>query len=200
MNSNPRCLEKVSPCGKNFRRKPRGKMRSGTPKGGLMSNSGIYPTAPIGGWQPLQIKPMWCPLAGGSRHIGSAAGRCNHPTAPIGGWQPLQIKPMRCPLAGGSRHTGSAAGRCNHPLSQSLQTFNCHRIPLWKAKLVGWGLCTPILLKHPQHMLSSFFHESDVIRNGWTPEEEEYTYIVAKTRNFSENKVLNIVNVDLRSS
>ena len=35
------CLAEVSPCGKDFRRLPRGKIRSGAHRGGLMSNSGL---------------------------------------------------------------------------------------------------------------------------------------------------------------
>ena len=77
--SNPRCLAEVSTCGKDFRRKPRGKNRSGAPKGGLMSNSDLSPAAPQGGRLPPQIKPVCCPRAGGFRQIGSPAGHCNHP-------------------------------------------------------------------------------------------------------------------------
>ena len=31
------------------------------------------------GWEPLQMKPVWCPRTGGSRQTGSPVGRCNHP-------------------------------------------------------------------------------------------------------------------------
>ena len=72
--SNPRCLAEVSTRGKVFRRKPRGKIRSGAPKGGLMLNSDLSPAAPQGERLPPQIKPDWCPRAGGSRQTGSPAG------------------------------------------------------------------------------------------------------------------------------
>ena len=43
--SNSRCLAEVSTRGKDFRRQPRGKIRSGAPKGGLMLNSDLSPAA-----------------------------------------------------------------------------------------------------------------------------------------------------------
>ena len=49
MNSNPRCLAEASTCGKDFWRYPRGKIRGGAPKGGLMLNSDLSPAAPHGG-------------------------------------------------------------------------------------------------------------------------------------------------------
>ena len=55
------------------------KIRSGAPKGGLMLNSGLSPAAPQGGKIPPQIKPVWCPRAGGSRQTGSPARHSNHP-------------------------------------------------------------------------------------------------------------------------
>ena len=45
----PDCLAEISPCGKDMRRKPRGKIRSDAPKDGLMSNSGLSPAAPVAG-------------------------------------------------------------------------------------------------------------------------------------------------------
>ena len=50
--SNPRYLAEVSTCGKNFSRSPRGKIRSGAPKGGLMLSSDLSPAAPQGGMEP----------------------------------------------------------------------------------------------------------------------------------------------------
>ena len=44
-----------------------------------MSNSDLSPAAPQGGKRPPQIKPVWCPRAGGSAQTGSPAGHCNHP-------------------------------------------------------------------------------------------------------------------------
>ena len=52
--SNPRCLTEVSTSGKDFRRKPPGKIKSGAPKGGLMLNSDLSPAAPQGGREPPQ--------------------------------------------------------------------------------------------------------------------------------------------------
>ena len=46
------CLKEVSTCGKDLRRQPRGKIRSGAPKGGLMLNSDLSPAAPQGGREP----------------------------------------------------------------------------------------------------------------------------------------------------
>ena len=43
-----------------------------------MLNSDLSPAAPQGGREPAQIKPVWCPRAGGSRQTGSPAGNCNH--------------------------------------------------------------------------------------------------------------------------
>ena len=77
--SNPRCLEEVSTCGKDFRRQPRGKIRSGAPKGGLMLDSDLSPAAPQREGNLPQIKPVWCPRAVGSRQTESPAGHCNHP-------------------------------------------------------------------------------------------------------------------------
>ena len=48
----PRCRAEASTCGKYFRRLPRGKISSGAPKGGLMSNSDLSPAAPQGGREP----------------------------------------------------------------------------------------------------------------------------------------------------
>ena len=48
-------------------------------KGGLTSKSGLSPAAPMWEVNPLQIKPVLCPRADGSRQTGSPAGRCNHP-------------------------------------------------------------------------------------------------------------------------
>ena len=62
--SNPRCLAEVSPCGRILRREPQGEIRSGAPKGGLMSNSGLSLAAPMGGMEPLPIKPVWCLCTG----------------------------------------------------------------------------------------------------------------------------------------
>ena len=50
--SNPRCLAEESTCGKAFRRQPRGKIRSGAPKCGLMINSDHSRAAPQGGMEP----------------------------------------------------------------------------------------------------------------------------------------------------
>ena len=44
-----------------------------------MLNSDLSPAAPQGGREPPQIKPVWCPGAGGSRKTGSPAGHCSHP-------------------------------------------------------------------------------------------------------------------------
>ena len=77
--SNPRCLAEESTCEKDFRRLPRGKIRSGAPKGGLMLKSDLSPAAPQGEGNPPQIKPVWCPRAGGSRQTWSQAVHCNHP-------------------------------------------------------------------------------------------------------------------------
>ena len=49
----PRCLAEASTCGKDFRRLPRGKIRSGAPKGGMMLNADLSPAAPQGGMEPL---------------------------------------------------------------------------------------------------------------------------------------------------
>ena len=49
------------------------------PKGGLMLNSDLSPAARKGEGYRLQIKPVWCPRAGGSRQTGSPAGHYNHP-------------------------------------------------------------------------------------------------------------------------
>ena len=38
-----------------------------------MLNSDLSPAAPQGGRKPPQIKPVWCPRAGGSRQTGSPA-------------------------------------------------------------------------------------------------------------------------------
>ena len=50
--SNPRCLAEVSTRGKDFRRKPRRKIKSGVPKGGLMLDSDLSLAAPQGGRLP----------------------------------------------------------------------------------------------------------------------------------------------------
>ena len=78
VTSNPNCLAGVFPCGKDFRRQSRGKIRSGISKSGLTLNSGLYAAAPIGGGSPCRKKPVWCPRAGGSRRTGSPAEHCNH--------------------------------------------------------------------------------------------------------------------------
>ena len=50
--SNPGSLAEESTCGKDFRRRPRRKIRFGAPKGGLMLNSDLSQAAPQGGWEP----------------------------------------------------------------------------------------------------------------------------------------------------
>ena len=62
------------PCGKLFRRLPRGRIRSVAPNGDLMSKSGLPPSARIWEWNPLQIRPVWCPPAGGSGQSVSPTG------------------------------------------------------------------------------------------------------------------------------
>ena len=54
---------------------------SGSPKGGLMLHSDISLAALQGGRIPPQIKPVWCPRAGGSRQTVSPAGHHNHPSS-----------------------------------------------------------------------------------------------------------------------
>ena len=44
-----------------------------------MLNSDLSSAAAQGGREPATEKPVWCPLAGGSRQTGSPAGHCNHP-------------------------------------------------------------------------------------------------------------------------
>ena len=72
--SNPRCLAEVSTCGKDFRRLPRGKIRSGAPKGGLMLNSDLSPAAPQGGREPLTDKTRVVSMR---RRV--PTGHCSHP-------------------------------------------------------------------------------------------------------------------------
>ena len=50
--SNPRSLAEVSTCGKGFRRQPRGKIRSGAPKGGLVLYSDLSLATIQGGREP----------------------------------------------------------------------------------------------------------------------------------------------------
>ena len=64
------------------------------------------------------------------------------PAAPIGGREPTAVNTClastrwRVPT-----NSGSPSGHCNHPLSRSSQAFCATWLQIWKAKLVGWGLC-----------------------------------------------------------